>query len=72
MGRERVVARLLLVRSGREVEVVCEGGERREEEGSKRFREGNDESKSAVSGSGESLRASYVLRKGATWSRERR
>lgn len=60
MGRERVVERLQLVRSGREVEVVREGGER------KRRAEGSGKAmmrtKPAVSGSGESRRATYVLR----------
>lgn len=62
MDRERVVERLLLVRSGREVEPVREGGERkRKAEG---FGKPTMRTKSAVSGSRESLGASYVLRRG--------
>lgn len=59
MGRERVVERLQLVRSGREVEVVREGERKRRAEGSGKATMGT---KPAVSGSGESRRATYVLR----------
>lgn len=69
MGRERVVERFQLVRSGREVEVVDEGEEKKGKAGDPEKE--TMRTKLAVSGLGESLRASDVLAENATWSRER-